>query len=431
MSALGEYELGPPVDTSTFTTTRRATRHGVARRFLLVTLKPESEPTSDLLARFAAQRRWHEQIDHACLPTLVDAFEADSRPVLVLLDHGGHRLSEVLERTDKVDPNAALAIAIQIASATRAIHESGHAHGELLPQRVELTPSGGLCLHGFLSGDRSHSRQLAEPHHMAPEQILGDPPDARSDVFALGMLLYRMAAGRPPFESTHEAGIAQQIRHDRAVSIRRYADVPSALERVVQRCMQKHPQDRFPDMTSFSSAALGELRTKTTLPLEWWLARALSDASLGEPPPHPAERGAALGTGTPRRWLRRLSTPVAAGAAILALGIVLYRSCDQTAANSLLDPQGIAQRPARIRVLARPWAEVHIDGTLVETTPVAKPIDVAPGKHAVVFKHPNAPDVTRHIEAIAGKTILLDIEMRVTRPNEASRRNRDTDDTSP
>ena len=63
-----------------------------------------------------------------------------------------------------------------------------------------------------------------------------------------------------------------------------------------------------------------------------------------------------------------------------------------------------------------------IDGTLVETTPVAKPIDVAPGKHAVVFKHPNAPDVTRHIEAIAGKTILLDIEMQVTRPTKASRR---------
>lgn len=431
MSALGDYQLGQQVDTSTFTVTRRATRRGNERRFLLVTLKPETEAKRELLARFATYKRWLQQTDHACLPTLVDAFEVNNHPVLVLLDRGGHRLAEVLERSDKIPPNAALAIVIQLASAMGAIHDSGHAHGEVLARRVELTPSGGVCLHGFFASERTDGGQLAEPSHMAPEQILGDPADARSDVFALGMLLYRMIAGRRPFEGTHDTGIAQQIRHEQAPPISRYAEVPSALERVVQRAMQKRPQDRFPDMASFSGAAVAALRGQSTLSLQWWVAHALSDAGLGEAPNRPGDRGAGLGTGTPQQWLRRLSGPIAAGAALLALSIVVLRSCDQTAANNLLGPQGIAQQPARIRVLARPWAEVHVDGTLVAITPVASPVDVTPGKHTVVFKHPNAPDVTRQIDAIAGKIIVLDIEMQVTRPAGAPRRDAGTHKPSP
>jgi serine/threonine-protein kinase len=65
--------------------------------------------------------------------------------------------------------------------------------------------------------------------------------------------------------------------------------------------------------------------------------------------------------------------------------------------------------------LARPWAEVLIDGEMVDTTPIGRPIAVSPGRHYVTFRHPNAPDEKRSIQVVNGQTVLVDVTMRVDR----------------
>jgi serine/threonine-protein kinase len=94
-------------------------------------------------------------------------------------------------------------------------------------------------------------------------------------------------------------------------------------------------------------------------------------------------------------------------------------------------PQGILRRPAQLRVLAQPWAEIHIDGELVDITPVGRPIEVRPGRHVVVFKHPHAPAVSREIEIVAGQTIVLDVEMAVARPGDDAGVDAASEDESP
>ena len=69
-----------------------------------------------------------------------------------------------------------------------------------------------------------------------------------------------------------------------------------------------------------------------------------------------------------------------------------------------------------LRVLAQPWAEVVVDGETVDTTPMARAIEVAPGRHFVTFVHPNAPEEKRTVDVAAGQTVLLDVAMRVERP---------------
>jgi len=66
-------------------------------------------------------------------------------------------------------------------------------------------------------------------------------------------------------------------------------------------------------------------------------------------------------------------------------------------------------------VLAHPWAEVSIDGEVVDVTPIGKPIPVAPGKHEVLLRHPRAPDERRPVEVDAGETVVVDVEMAVER----------------
>ena len=69
-----------------------------------------------------------------------------------------------------------------------------------------------------------------------------------------------------------------------------------------------------------------------------------------------------------------------------------------------------------LRVLAQPWAEVSVDGEKIDTTPMAKPIPVAPGRHFVTFTHPNAPEEKRTVTVAAGQTVLVDVAMRIDRP---------------
>jgi serine/threonine-protein kinase len=75
-----------------------------------------------------------------------------------------------------------------------------------------------------------------------------------------------------------------------------------------------------------------------------------------------------------------------------------------------------------VRVVAQPWAEVYLDGELVDVTPMGRPILVIPGKHFITFRHPKAPDEQRAIKIAAGQTVMLDVTMRVERAADAGAR---------
>jgi serine/threonine-protein kinase len=110
---------------------------------------------------------------------------------------------------------------------------------------------------------------------------------------------------------------------------------------------------------------------------------------------------------------------IVAGALVFELGL---RERDGAAAPPAnlgeVTPAGAgASASARgyLRVLATPWAEVLIDGELVDTTPIGRPIAVSPGRHFITFRHPNAPDEKRSIQVASGQTAVVDVSMRIDR----------------
>lgn len=253
---------------------------------------------------------------------------------------------------------------------------------------------------------------------MSPEMILGDEADAASDVFLFGLLLFQAIAGEHPF-SGDEAGISQRIRHSPTPSLRRQVpEAPEAVERVVRRCLEKRPRDRYADLSSVQALLVRALRDRTSLPRETLVSRALAAAGLSDEIAPPRERHldrSALASGPRARWM------MIAGGGVIAAAVVLFawQSLDGSGGPATNDPQGIVGHPARLRLLAHPWAEVHIDGKLIDVTPVGRPLELAPGRHEVVFKHPHAPDVKRVIEIVPGQTVVLDVAMQVVRPLDA------------
>lgn len=262
---------------------------------------------------------------------------------------------------------------------------------------------------------RGAEESLALPEHMSPEQILGDAPDDRSDVFLFGMLTYQMLAGSPPF-SAEASGVSHQIRHQRAEPLRdAVSDLPDGLDGAVARCLEKRARDRYPDMASVSSELVRILRRHTALPRDLLVTRGLAAAGLADELAPPLERGVERGTSRHLPW-RRYLLPAVAATTFIGIAALLWRSLDDEGLGDDAGARGIVKRPAQVQVLARPWAEIHVDGKPVDVTPIGRPIEVTPGRHVISFHHPNAPEETRTVEIIAGQTVLLDVTMQVVRP---------------
>ncbi len=419
---LAGFELGEQLEANAFTATFRALRRTDRRRVLVRTMKPGLRQPDDALTLLGRELDVVSSTLHPSLPILLETVRAPKRLALVYADAGGHRLTDIFDRTPRVAPASALAIAEAIASVLAALHRAGFVHGRLRAESIELTEQGLLILHdpaGVGARGGGGDPDLDAPENMAPEQVLGQTPGPETDVYLLGRLMFQLVAGALPF-GTSVGGITQQIRHAEAPQLSTLApDAPRELQRIVSRCLRKRGRDRYPDMASLESELLRVMRSSTSLSREHLVALALADAGLAAELPRPRERGVARGAISMPLWVQGAMRwgAVGLGAIVLvAVGWTLLAGDDR---NTPSGPQGIVKRPAQLRVLARPWAEIYVDGELVDVTPVGRAIEVTPGRHVVELKHPNADPITREVEVIAGQTVLLDVEMQVKRPPDA------------
>jgi serine/threonine-protein kinase len=410
-ASLGSYRLSERIAEDATTLTWRARRD----RDPAVLVKAARPGLTNRAAVARSLQREAEllgSLGHRGWPTVVELFGDGGEAALVVTDTGGHRLSRVLERSGSLAPTVAMAIALEVASALGALHRLDLAHGALHTGLIEVTTQGLVCLHDPL-GAAALPTELADPAHMSPEQILGDPPTARSDVFLLGAVLYAMLTGRGPFVGDGD-GVSQRIRHHAPTPPSRVNPrVPRRLERLVLECLAKRQHERPPDITTVASRLSRELRRETSLPNDVLVSRALEAAGLADPLPAPAD--ASVARGTALRLNLGVPGVVAIGLGVglaLALGL-WWRDGDARGGDAAAGPRGIVDEPGRVRVLARPWAEVFVDGRRIDVTPMASPVEVKPGRHIVSFRHPAAPEEARTVELIAGQTVVVEVDMKV------------------
>ena len=245
--------------------------------------------------RFEQEARAVAALDHPNVLVVHDVGAHDSRPYIVteLLD--GESLRDRL-RAGRLPSRKAVEIAIQIARGLSAAHEKGIVHRDLKPENVFLTRDGrakvldfGLARVDTLSLDSEGETQAAPKQttspgvllgtvaYMSPEQARGWPADARSDVFALGAVLYEMLAGKHPFAgATLVDTLSAILREDPPPIETASGAFPSTVDRVVRRCLEKEPSERFQTArdVGFALEALTQATDSTTSGTTAWSAPA-------------------------------------------------------------------------------------------------------------------------------------------------------------
>ena len=261
-------------------------------------------------------------------PDIVATFDAgsdgdDAFIVMELVQ--GRTLREAIQTDGPFTPERASGIAIRVADALEHAHRAGLIHRDVKPAnilladrdgRVKVADFGIAKLQG--GGDLTQTGAVVgTAKYLSPEQVEGRSPDARSDVYALGVVLYEMVCGRPPFEADTELATAlQHVRAEASPPHRFRPGIPGALEAVVLRAMAKSPTARYQTAADLRGALVAAGATDGSGGPAGMLRPAVAPVVHRDPTPPSGITVYARPAG--RRWL-----PLAALAALAALVIAV------------------------------------------------------------------------------------------------------------
>ena len=236
------------------------------RTVAIKVLPSEFAGDPDLRSRFEREARAIAALDHPHICGIYDVGSVDSTHYLVMPHLEGQTLAAQLEK-GSLPLEQALKIAIEIADALDKAHRQGIVHRDLKPANIMLTKAGPKLLDFGLAKLRdaagpismssmtrlatrapetAHGMILGTVPYMAPEQVEGKEADGRSDIWALGVVIYEMVTGTRPFQGDTPASVIGAILKDTPPSIStRQPLAPRALNYVAERCLAKDPDERW------------------------------------------------------------------------------------------------------------------------------------------------------------------------------------------
>jgi non-specific serine/threonine protein kinase len=221
--------------------------------------------------RLLTEARAASALDHSGICTIFDVGETDDGSVyFAMAYYPGQDLARLLEEKAPLPIDTAVLIAIQVAAGLRHAHDAGVIHRDIKPSNILVTDRGDAKILDFgvakLEGAVSEFRPgavVGTVTYMSPEQGAGEEVDARTDLWSLGVVLYEMLAGRPPFREADEVATLDAILSREPVPLRELrSDVPDALDQIVRRMLAKdraerpqHASDLLGSLREFASSA--------------------------------------------------------------------------------------------------------------------------------------------------------------------------------
>jgi serine/threonine protein kinase len=248
-----------------------AAEHTILKKSIAIKIiRPELMMNQRILARFFQESQTVSLIHHENVIEIFDfLYEPENQLVAIFMEHlHGQTLSASLRAQSPFSLPRLGRIAMQLCSALAKTHEAGIIHRDLksdniflinragLPDFVKILDFGLVRPQTSLYGIKTPmGTAIGTPLYMPPEQALGDPVDARSDIYSLGVILYEMAAGRLPFYSTDSREVMRKQILVPPPPPRNYnPTLPQEIEQIILRCLAKRKDGRFSSMGELAEA---------------------------------------------------------------------------------------------------------------------------------------------------------------------------------
>ena len=238
---------------------------------------------ADIVKRFRAEATILARLNHPDIAIIYELLQRDTDLLMVMELVRGETLEGLCERAGPMPPDRAAYLVDRILAALGHAHRAGIVHRDVKPANVIVTELGGIKIMDFgIARMRGAEHMtidgctIGTPAYMPPEQVLGEEVDGRSDVYAAGVIFYRLLVGRLPFEADTPIGMLQKQMAETPLPVHAHRqDLPAWCDGLVQRALAKSPAERYQSAEEFRDA----------------LARA-----TGSPPPDLASRVAAVVT---------------------------------------------------------------------------------------------------------------------------------------
>lgn len=259
------YELGSVLGRGGTCTVYEALDTRLQRNVAIKMLEGPHAENPQARSRFEREGKAIARLSHPNLVTLIDRGSTDTTEYMVFEHVEGRSLKSLIKQMGSLEASDAGQIAGQLALGLSHAHSSGIVHRDVKPQNILMDAEGQAKLtdFGIATGPdwtdvTKTGAIVGSSRYMSPEQVQGRPVDARTDIYSLGIVMYEMLVGAPPFDGNSVTEIGRHHVYDKPASLRdSHPEISPKVEKVVMRCLEKMPESRFQSMDELLGALVG------------------------------------------------------------------------------------------------------------------------------------------------------------------------------
>ncbi len=453
---IGEYEIAEKIGQGGFGSVYRAVQQVIHKDVAIKVLNPTYSARRDIVSRFISEARAANKIHHRCIVKVFSFGRLpDGRQYYVMDCLRGQPLNAYVDdRGGRMSPVDALPILKEVAEGIDAAHAAGIVHRDLKLENVFVCDDGAIKLLDFgiaklVSDDVEHKTQtgapMGTPHYMSPEQSRGRAVDSRTDIYAFGVMAYRIFTGKLPFTGDDFMDIAlKQISEPPPPPSSVTDAIDPVMDAAILWMLEKKPDAR-PTSIIEAYTALAQAATEGGTAQVLAATSATAPNAMAETMPQPAP--------VPEAGSRKVTWLIAAGIAIAAAAVALPMLGDDddggsaptaapapaAATETPAEPEPLPVAPAPAKPAASPTVEftleltppdarVELDGAVVVGTTITLPVSDA--RHVLTATAEGHETVRYEFPATDGGPIRLALEPTRRRKPARKPRSRATAETS-
>ncbi len=246
------YEIIELIGSGGMANVYKALCHRLNRYDAVKIMRDDTAANTELRRRFRAESQAVAMLSHPNIVSVYDVSHSDDIEYIVMELIDGITLKQYLQKKSVLDPSEVLNFSIQTAKALEHAHSKGIIHRDIKPQNIMLLKDGMIKVADFgiasLESDivENNGETVGSVHYIAPEQARGQAPDARSDIYSLGIVMYEMLTGRLPYVGASDVEVAVKHMNTDPVSPRDIVpDIPEELERICLKAMNSDINERY------------------------------------------------------------------------------------------------------------------------------------------------------------------------------------------